>query len=78
MDVGTRMRFVEPEIFNDGSCNLSIIHLDSAVHLTHLLPIHCYKPAPSRCLLNYTQSLDTFSAFYVNKYADHHAFEILF
>lgn len=69
---------VEPEVFDDGSCNLSIIHLDSVVCLVHLLPIHHNETAPSRHQLNYTRSLDAFSAFYVNKYADHHAFEISF
>ena len=69
---------VESDIFDDGSYNSTIVHLDSVVRLTHLLPIHCDRPAPSRHQLDYTQSLDAFSTFYVNKYADHHAFEIAF
>ena len=78
LDEGTRMWSVKPEVFNDGSHNLSIIHLDSIVCLAHLLPIHHNKPVSSRHQLNYTWSLDAFSAFYVNKYADHHAFEIYY
>ena len=78
VDEGTRMWSVKPEVFNDGSHNSSIIHLDSIVHLAHLLPIHRDKPVPSRHQLNYTRSLDAFSAFYANKYSDHHALEIVF
>ena len=74
----TGMWSVEPEIFEDGVPNSSIIHLDSVVQLAHLLPIYHDMWAPSRQQLNFTWSLDTFTTFYVNKYTDHHTFEIAF
>ena len=43
---GTGMWAVGPEVFDDDSCNSSIIHLDSVVCLAHLLPIYHDKPAP--------------------------------
>ena len=77
-DENTGMWSVKPEIFEDGMPNSSIIHLDSVVQLAHLLPIYHDMWAPSRHQLNFTRSLDTFTTFYVNKYANHHAFEIAF
>lgn len=72
----TGMWAVEPEVLNNSSVNSSMIHLDSVVCLAHLLPIYGDEPAPGRHCLNYTRPLDTSPPFYVNKYADHHAFEI--
>ncbi|KAG2136951.1 uncharacterized protein EDB93DRAFT_1242305 [Suillus bovinus] len=40
----------------------------------HLIPIYGSEYIPPS--LKFYQSLDTFSSFYVNKYADHHVFEI--
>lgn len=77
-DENMGMWSVEVEIFEDGTPNSSIIHLDSVVQLAHLLPIYHDMPTPSRHRLNFTQSLDTFTTFYVNKYANHHTFEIAF
>ncbi|KAI0704619.1 hypothetical protein C8Q76DRAFT_820240 [Earliella scabrosa] len=42
----------------------------------HLLPVPDHNPIPTR--LKHTDTLDVFDAFYVNKYADHHAHEIAF
>ena len=52
---------------------ISVIHIDSP--MTHLLPVIGYRPIPHR--FHFSHSMDTFEAFYVNKYADHHANEIL-
>ena len=46
------------------------------VHLAHLLPIYGDEPAPRG--VKYTDSLDIFSEYYINKFADHNAFEIAF
>ncbi|KAF9784559.1 hypothetical protein BJ322DRAFT_1006935 [Thelephora terrestris] len=50
---------------------MAIIHLDSIVRGAHLLPRF---PSNSRVYreINYTQTLDVFQSFYVNKYIDHH------
>ena len=67
MDKNTGMWVVEPDILDDRRPQTAVIHLDTIVHLAHLLPIYEEERA-----------LDTFSEFYVNKFADHHAFEIAF
>lgn len=54
----------------------SVIHLDTFLLGAHLLPIFGVEPLPLNFL--YTDSLDAFEAYYVNKYADHHANEIAF
>ena len=77
-DKCTGMWAIEWDIFDDGSYNSTIVHLDSVVRLAHLLPIHWDTPALSKHKLDYTQSLDVFSTFYVNKYADHHASKTVF
>jgi hypothetical protein len=67
---------VEPDISNDGKTISSIIHLDTVVRASHLLPV--FDEGPVSKTLLFTDTLDTFTRFYVNKYADHHAFEIAF
>jgi hypothetical protein len=54
----------------------SIIHLDAVVRTSHLLPIFGNESVPRT--LAFTDTLNTFTRFYVNKYIDHHAFEIAF
>ncbi|KAJ3780096.1 hypothetical protein GGU10DRAFT_397875 [Lentinula aff. detonsa] len=55
---------------------LAVIHLDSLLCGVHLIPIYGSQAVPSE--LKHHQSLDAFKLFYVNKYADYHANEILF
>ena len=52
----------------------SIIHLDTIVCAAHLLPVFGTEHVPKT--LSFTDTLDRFTSFYVNKFADHHAFEI--
>ncbi|KAF9497958.1 hypothetical protein BDN71DRAFT_1481491 [Pleurotus eryngii] len=54
---------------------LSVVHLDSMLRLVHLLPVFglVYLPSP----FSHTHTLDAFKAFYINRYIDHHTFEIL-
>jgi hypothetical protein len=56
--------------------NVFIIHLDTIVQTSHLLPVFGEERVSKT--LSFTDTLDTFSGFYINKYADHHAFEIAF
>jgi hypothetical protein len=72
----TGMWVVEPDISDDGETIITIIHLDTIVRASHLLPVFSGERV-SKTLL-FTDTLDTFTRFYVNKYADHHAFEIAF
>ncbi|KAL6305518.1 hypothetical protein BKA93DRAFT_816904 [Sparassis latifolia] len=54
---------------------MSIIHLDSIICAAHLILV--YGDARISRDITDENSLDAFQAFYVNKFADHHAFEIL-
>lgn len=55
---------------------LAVVHLDTLVHAVLLQPVYGSEPIPHK--LEYHRSLDLFTAFYVNKYTDHHANEIVF
>ena len=66
----------EPDYKNDGYRVMSIIHVDSIVRAAHLLPVFKNEtPIPRE--IDFTNTLDVFKAFYLNKYIDYHAFEIL-
>ncbi len=55
---------------------LSVVHLDTLLRGAHLMPV--FGPGLVPLKFHYASSLDCFKAFYVNKYADHHANEIVF
>ncbi|KAG2093479.1 uncharacterized protein F5147DRAFT_747888 [Suillus discolor] len=74
-DEDTGMWVVQPS-FNDHSPDISVIHIDAIYRAAHLLPIYGTDPIPHH--LKFYHSLDNFCAFYVNKFVDHHAFEIAF
>ncbi|KAG1882453.1 hypothetical protein F4604DRAFT_1879499 [Suillus subluteus] len=54
----------------------SVEHVDTIYRATHLLPVFGDGPLPVD--FHFAHSLDTFNSYYVNKYADHHANEIVF
>ena len=68
---------VQPEVEDDGSPTISVLHLDCIFCAAHLLPIYSNDPIDS---ISPHNSLDIFPVFssYVNKYIDHHAFQIAF
>jgi hypothetical protein len=72
-DEDTGMWVVQPEV-TDGLPVISVIHLDCMFRAAHLLPVFGDDPIPEN--ISPHNSLDAFAAFYVNKYIDHHAFEI--
>ena len=76
-DATTGLRVVEPESTHRGMRHMSVIHLDSIVCGAHLLP-RFPSDAPVYREINYTNVLDVYKTFYVNKFIDHHAFEIAF
>ena len=45
-DGNTGMWVVEPDILDNGQPQTVVIHLDTIVHLAHLLPIYRDRPAP--------------------------------
>ena len=74
-DEDTGMWIVEPDFYPDGSQVMEVIHLDSVVRAAHLLGV-CDDFVPVD--ISHCDSLDTFASFFVNKFADHHAFAIAF
>ena len=69
----TSMWVIKHEVV-DGKPQTAVIHIDTVLHLAHWLPIYNDKPAPRG--IEYTDSLDTFSEFYISRFVDHHACEI--
>lgn len=70
------MWMVRAEQSMDGSPAVSVIHTDCILRGAHLIPVFGPDSIPSK--LHFSESLDAFAAFYVNRFIDHHAFEILF
>ncbi|KAH9940258.1 hypothetical protein B0H21DRAFT_872070 [Amylocystis lapponica] len=75
-DEDTGMWIVEPDFNADGSRTTGVIHLDSVIRAAHLIGVYGESYLPAN--FTHTDSLDAFAAFYVNKYADHHAHETAF
>ncbi|KAG1737112.1 uncharacterized protein EDB91DRAFT_1347909 [Suillus paluster] len=73
-DEDTGMWIVHPSVHDDDSPNLAVIHIDTVYRAAHLIPVYGSDFIPDS--LKYYHSYDAFRSFYVNKYADHHAFEI--
>ncbi|KAG1775765.1 hypothetical protein EV702DRAFT_1180194 [Suillus placidus] len=74
-DEDTGMWMGKPSVCEDGSRNLAVIHIDTVYRAAHLIPIYGSEFIPES--INFYHSYDAFCSFYVNKYADHHAFEIV-
>ncbi|KAG1864403.1 hypothetical protein F4604DRAFT_1882097 [Suillus subluteus] len=71
----TGMWIVHPSVHDDdGTPNLAVIHIDTIYCAAHLIPVYSHNFIPKD--IEYFHSYDAFRLFYVNKYADHHAFEI--
>ncbi|KAI5982905.1 hypothetical protein EDD15DRAFT_2391024 [Pisolithus albus] len=70
----TGMWMVKPSFIEDGTKHLSVIHVDSIIRNAHLLPIFGQERVPP--YINAHNSLDIYRSFYVNRFADHHAFEL--
>jgi hypothetical protein len=75
-DEDTGMWMVEPEFDADENPHLAIIHVDSIYRAAHLTPAYRTNQYISRSLTMH-DTLDTFKQFYVNKFADHHTFDIV-
>ena len=73
-DEHTGMWIVKPDLAENGTHTASVIHIDTIFHAAHLMPVYRNDAVPR--YLSFTQSLDAFNLYYVNKYIDHHAFEI--
>ena len=72
----TGMWIMVPEVDNDGHCVQCVVSLDSVVWGAHLIGVSGGEFIPVD--LHFSESLDAFRAYYVNKYIDHHANMLMF
>ncbi|KAG2122561.1 hypothetical protein BD769DRAFT_1629210 [Suillus cothurnatus] len=73
-DPNTGMWMVKPAFSAQNTPHFAIIHIDTIFCAAHLLPVFgTVLLSPS---IKFHHVLDIFKLFYVNKFADHHAFEI--
>lgn len=76
-DADTGMWIVQQDADDDGvPTNSAVIHLGSIVRCAHLIGVYGPHLVPRE--LTFSDSLDAFRSFYVNKYADHHMYETVF
>lgn len=73
----TGMWIVKPDYLRNRVPAMSVVHLDWLLRGAHLIGHAGREFLPVRDF-DYTDSLDAFAAFYVNKFADHHSHEIAF
>ncbi|KAG1803414.1 uncharacterized protein BJ212DRAFT_1449906 [Suillus subaureus] len=71
-DEDTGMWVIHPSHV-DGVPEYAVIHIDSIFQAAHLIPVYGTEFVPQG--LKFYHSYDAFQAYYMNKYADHHAFE---
>ena len=72
----TGMWMVERDWEEDGTQTMGVIHVDSIVRGAHFIPVYGEEFVPRH--INFSNSLDYYAAYYVNKFADHHSHEIAF
>ncbi|KAI0072973.1 hypothetical protein K474DRAFT_1723729, partial [Panus rudis PR-1116 ss-1] len=72
----TGMWIVTPDFNGDGTRTRGVISLDAVVRGAHLIPVYGEEFLPSE--FHFSQSLDSFQAFYVNKFVDYHAYSLAF
>ncbi|KAF8886184.1 hypothetical protein BD779DRAFT_1441849 [Infundibulicybe gibba] len=70
------MWIFQPELDEDGDRVTTIVHLESVVRSAHLIGLYGDQFLPKN--FSHTDSLQTFHAYYVSKYSDHHAHELAF
>jgi hypothetical protein len=75
-DDHTGMWVIEPDMLGDGETFTLIIHLNTIIQASHLIPVFGFQCVSKT--LSFTDTLDKFTSFYINKYVNHHAFEIAF
>jgi len=78
-DKETGMWRVRPHMVGSGRSSqrlVTVVHLDSFLRGVHLLPVFGNRFLPTD--FHFSYSLDVFEAFYVNKYSDHRAHEIIY
>ena len=59
-----------------GRQDKTVVHLNCFLRAAHLIPVYGRLTIPLD--FDHRYSLDTFEAYYVNKYIDHHSYEVVF
>ncbi|KAI6046587.1 hypothetical protein EDC04DRAFT_2864743 [Pisolithus marmoratus] len=72
----TGMWIMEPDFDTNGQQQMEVVHIHSILCGAHLIPVYGHDHLSAD--VHYMDSLDIFHMYYVNKYIDHHAFEIMF
>ncbi|KAI0629758.1 hypothetical protein C8Q77DRAFT_1280491 [Trametes polyzona] len=75
-DEDTGLWVVEPDLDASGGRVRDVVHIQTLLRAAHLIPV--FGPDPTPPHIQQHEVLDSYRAFYVNKYADHHAHEIAF
>ncbi|KAI0309694.1 hypothetical protein OF83DRAFT_1088887 [Amylostereum chailletii] len=75
-DADTGMWIFRPDTLRNGKPDLQVIHLDSIHRSAHLLPIFGHTMVNPD--MHFSDSLNWFHLFYLNKWADHNSFDILY
>ncbi|KAG2358809.1 hypothetical protein BDR07DRAFT_1293884, partial [Suillus spraguei] len=74
-DLATGMWMIVHPVYSANCTPIhSIIHVDTIYHAAHLIPMYGHHFISPN--INLHVSYDSFHVFYVNKYVDHHTFEI--
>ena len=59
-----------------GSPFTAVIHVDTILCCAHLIPVYdSSRPVPHA--MKYSNSLDSFDMYYINRYANHHMYEVV-
>ena len=72
-DEDTGCWIVEPDIGDDESPHVAVIHIDCILRAVYLMPVTRTPCFVNRSITMHT-SLDTFKLFYLNRFVDNHAF----
>ena len=76
LDEDTGLWVVEPDLDMNGQHVLDVIHVNTIFHSAHLIPVHGTHPIPP--YMQASDALDSFNAYFINKYADHHSHEEIY
>lgn len=74
-DEDTGLWVVRPEFGVNRQRTLAVIHLDCVARAAHLLPVYGSSFTPDD--LHFSDTLDTFRSYFVNRHVDHHSHDFL-
>ena len=74
----TGMWVVKPSVTAARQPKIAVIHVESIFRSAHLIPVYTAAALFPSQGIHPNNSYDQFRLFYVNKYADHHAFATAF